>query len=330
MSQLRPLALGELMDRAVSAWRIHWRPLYGLFLAFQLAEYALFKLAQAGLARADPGMDLEELLKLMKSHPDQALTKGLVMLAVTGGVGVFTFYVSQVAGVAGTAYVFPRLTEQGAPSMRASLQRAMRRLGATTGVFTLSVGWTVLVFVLTQIPAAGLMGAAVALADTRAAAVSLGIVGGLASLAGLVVMGVWYLVRFILTSQVVALEDVGTWKAYRRADQLSSGRLGRGTLGIVKVRLTVLITIVGLVVLVVTGVANLPGLALGAYYASLSTGGVVMQPPQYLLVPAELVELTLSSLVAPLFLVFQVMFYLDMRMRREGLDLELGLTRLGA
>jgi hypothetical protein len=44
--------------------------------------------------------------------------------------------------------------------------------------------------------------------------------------------------------------------------------------------------------------------------------------PQMLLVPAELLQVVGQAVFNPLGLVFYAMFYLDMRMRREGLDLE--------
>jgi hypothetical protein len=44
--------------------------------------------------------------------------------------------------------------------------------------------------------------------------------------------------------------------------------------------------------------------------------------PQALLVPVELLQVVGQSFFTPLGLVFSAMFYLDMRMRREGLDLE--------
>ncbi len=50
--------------------------------------------------------------------------------------------------------------------------------------------------------------------------------------------------------------------------------------------------------------------------------------PQALLVPAELFQVVGQSFFTPLALVFSAMFYLDMRMRREGLDLERRLDLL--
>ena len=43
MVDLRPLSLGEIIDRAATIWRTHWKALFKLFLGFQLATYVLMK-----------------------------------------------------------------------------------------------------------------------------------------------------------------------------------------------------------------------------------------------------------------------------------------------
>jgi hypothetical protein len=42
-----------------------------------------------------------------------------------------------------------------------------------------------------------------------------------------------------------------------------------------------------------------------------------------MLVPAQLIQVFVGAMVGPLYVVFQVVFYLDMRVRREGVDLDL-------
>ncbi len=43
MEPLRPLTLGEIIDRAVSFWRTRWRPLFLIYLGWALGGYAAFK-----------------------------------------------------------------------------------------------------------------------------------------------------------------------------------------------------------------------------------------------------------------------------------------------
>jgi hypothetical protein len=84
----------------------------------------------------------------------------------------------------------------------------------------------------------------------------------------------------------------------------------------------------GGVLLMVSLVSALPTLVLGLLYgANLTIGHTVDDVvPQLILVPVQLVQVVLGALVAPLFEALKVMFYVDMRVRREGLDLELKLA----
>ena len=68
--------------------------------------------------------------------------------------------------------------------------------------------------------------------------------------------------------QILAIEDVGAWRAFRRADELSSGRVLAGFMGLVKVRLTVLITVMGGVLLLMSAVATIPTLIVGIIYGA--------------------------------------------------------------
>ena len=52
--------------------------------------------------------------------------------------------------------------------------------------------------------------------------------------------------------------------------------------------------------------------------------------PQLLLIPAQLLQVGAQAVFSPLYLVFGALFYVDMRVRREGLDLELKLEATSA
>jgi hypothetical protein len=72
----------------------------------------------------------------------------------------------------------------------------------------------------------------------------------------------------------------------------------------------------------------MPTLIVGALYGAGFTAGNTLTDvvPLALLVPLQLLQTVLGALVAPLYVVFQTFFYVDMRVRREGLDLELALA----
>ncbi len=99
----------------------------------------------------------------------------------------------------------------------------------------------------------------------------------------------------------------------------------------VKVRATVLITVVAAIVTAVGVVAGLPTLFLQFTYGHLFDPARADPDavPLSLLIPAELLQIFAQSAVGPLYVIFGVMFYLDLRVRREGLDLELKLDARG-
>jgi hypothetical protein len=98
-------------------------------------------------------------------------------------------------------------------------------------------------------------------------------------------------------------------------------------MGLVKMRLMVLITVVALLLLLISVISGAPIFVLRAVYGNLldpAAGDV----PAYLMVPAELLNLAVGAAMYPLYVAFQTIFYADMRARREGLDLELKLKEL--
>jgi hypothetical protein len=329
MIELRPLRLGELLDRSISFWRAHWKPLFRLGVGFQLVQFMLIKAAVLVSQQQLPGLgpELAERLKGDPSSTLRLLGKGGALLF---GVAFTALYVSQLAGSATTMYAYPRLLgRDGGPSVGAAVRGSLARGGVALGAYLLSLAWSALVGLGFLLPGGALTGAA-ALTGARSprAAVALLVLGGLGLALGLIALVLWSIMRFLLTAQVVALEDGGPARVFRRTGELSSGRVGDGVEGVVKLRLTALITVIGLVLLVVGVVASFPTLALGAAYGADYRPGRTANDlvPQFLLVPAELVEVLLGSLVAPLYATFQLVFYVDMRVRREGLDLELKLA----
>lgn len=314
MEELRPLTLGEIIDRAVSFWRTRWRPLFVIYLGWALAGFAAFKasmllatsqypemkaftgsLAEAKFARhADP-------IVLLKGAG--VLSAGLLLYVLVGSLG----------SVAVTRYaVLEYLGVKVAP--REAIREGVRRSPAAIALFTLSMVWTALVVALSMAPGAGL-----AVISVRGESVVGATIGGLLAISGLVVAVLWSILRFFLTSQLVAMEDVPLWRLFVRSGQLTSGRVAPGPFGFVKVRLTVLLTVMGLVILMVSMIGSVPAFVL--QLASLPNN-----PPWFLSVPLELLDTVFTALISPIYVVFQTLVYLDMRTRREGLDLKLKLS----
>jgi len=325
-TDLRPLALGEIVDRTATFWRTHLGALFRLFLGYQLCVYALsksfvllasryFPLFGRGGVQLASNLDAAALLKQYLSACAAAMLLAVAVL-----------WMSWQIGVAGTRYAVTRLTGAPAP-LEDCLRRMWQKFGATTGAFLLSLLWALGISLLCMLPGTvmAVLGALFAFGTTLGLVAVIG--GIILTVLGGVVGLLWYALRFMLVSQVLAMEDVGALGAYRRCGALVRGKLGAGPMGRVALRATLLYTSVLLLVFSVSIVSSMPSFIIQVVF------GHIFDPsrtnpdavPQLLLVPAELFQVGIQALFAPLVMLCAAFFYVDMRVRREGLDLELKL-----
>jgi hypothetical protein len=323
--QLRPLALGELIDRSATFWRAHLRPLFLLCLGFELVNYILGKGVLLVLHRHTSV--LQGGAALQGRSQDEVLGEAGVALLAAGVLLAVLIWSYWLAVIAVTRYVMPLQLGEPARPMD-GLRRGLRQLGTLTATYALSLLWSLGITVLLVLPGGALVGLG-ALALSRGDSSLTSVVGGvfaiggaLLALLGAVAAFLWYLLRFALLAPVLAMEDLPALRAFRRSGELVSGRVGPGFLGRVKVRAMVLITVVSGILVVVSTVSGLPVWIVRFAYGSPLDPTTEAAIPQTLLVPLELLQVVAQSVVTPLALVFYAMFYLDMRMRREGLDLE--------
>ena len=318
MTDLKPMELGEIVDRAAAFWRAHWKRLYALFFAFNLLQYALIKGAQAVSGRWGGLGDVLGALRALTQNPAQlqqrapAASAGLVV--VLGLLLFTTLFVTTAAA----HWVLPAFL--GTPGrVIDGVKHATKKAGTLAGLFLLALGWSVLVLVLCVLP-----GLAFAFAAGALGSMGLLIAAMVVMLLGFVGWGLWFFLRFALWGAVVASEEVSALGAFKRCDALTSGRVGAGLMGLVKMRLMVLITVVASMLLLISLISGAPVLILRGVYGNLLDAAAADVPP-YLLVPAELLNLAVGAVMYPLYVAFQVIFYVDMRTRREGFDLELKL-----
>lgn len=323
---LRPLGLGELLDRSIVFWRAHWKPLFLLTLGFQLAENIL---VVGGQNLSKWVFPLARDMAAVQRVPAEAMRDVIGNLALLTVAVLGALLISQVAGVALSWFAWERMLGRGQPSRGDAFRHAAARLGPTVGAWLLSLGWTAVVSVPLLLPSI-VLGGLTAIAgsgDSRAGVLLLGGLALAAAALGTLVLVLWFVIRFMLLSQIIAIESLGAWAAFRRANALSSGRIAQGVLGLVKVRLTVLITVVGAVLTIVSLVSLIPSLIAGGIWGAGFQPGRMVEDvvPAAVLLPIQLGQTVLSALVAPVYVMFQTWFYADMRVRREGLDLELAL-----
>lgn len=330
IKDLRPLSLGEIIDRCAIFWRAHLVPLFTLGLGFQLIDYIFKKGFVLTLEHFSPLMqNPQQMNARLEDDPLGAMTElGLVVLGAIALMVILTwsYWLSTLVV---TRYVVPiQLGKSALPSD--GLRRGLERLGALTGAYLLSLLWGVGITLLCMVPGLLLLvvGAVLSSVDggsaSRLVGIVLSVIGIIGMSLGWMAALLWYFLRFSVLGPVFAMEDLPAMASFRRSGALLSGRVAPGFLGRVRVRAMILLSAIGGIVIAVTLLFSIPRLLVqGAYGQLTNPSAAAAHPiPQTLLVPVELFEVLGQSIFLPLALVFSAMFYLDLRMRREGLDLE--------
>lgn len=179
------------------------------------------------------------------------------------------------------------------------------------------IGQSLLISLITGLVAVVLIGAAVLLAvviissasDSSTTAVVLAVLAAIILGLGAVVAALFLGVRLSLSSAALILENVGVLDGIRRSWRLTRGSFWR-VLGI--------LVLAGLIQAVVTGL-------LGGIASMVSTVITATAPSQVALATAvtTFIATVLSALILPFTASVTALTYIDLRMRHEGLDVEL-------
>jgi hypothetical protein len=276
------------------------------------------------------------LQERMKSDPTGVLGDFGVMMLASSALWVVLIWSYWLSTIAVSRYVIPvQLGETASPGD--GLRRGLRRLGSFTGAYLLTQLWWLGASLLMILPGGLMFGLGLLLASAGAnsrpatiLSVVLLILGAIIGLLGWLAAIFWYFLRFALLAPVFAMEDLSAVGSFRRSGELISGRIEPGFLGRVKVRAMILFSVVAFILIAVSFVSGLPAwIVRFAYGNPFDPASAANSIPQAILVPVELIQVVGQSFFTPLALVFSAMFYLDMRMRREGLDLERRLEAPG-
>ncbi|MFJ6622112.1 hypothetical protein ACIQOW_31595 [Kitasatospora sp. NPDC091335] len=285
---LRPLTVGELLDGAVTTVRRHWRTV----LAFSLG---LAVVSQAGTV----------LVNLLVKGRTGAATPTLRMLAGLPLDLLLTVFATALLTIVVSRAVLGRPVTAG-EAWRDARPRLLQLLGLT--VFTLLLGPGVILLGLLP-----LIGYSAAGADSDA-------IAGLLTLVALLTapVAIWLWVRFSLAAPALMLEKQGVLTALSRSRRLVRGAWWR-VLGI-----TVLAQILAFITAMIVIVPfQFLGLALG--FESLDGQGLPTTADQG---TAMVILLAVAGIIAgtfttPFIATVGVLVYIDQRIRREALDIEL-------
>jgi hypothetical protein len=317
---LRPLATGELLDRAFLVVRRHFKQLFLVALAFQLVNFVL--------AEAWELLSLAKFPLLIK--PNFSLqgqpTTGEVGGQVLWACGAILFFSGASIGVwqlAIASLSAPPGRQPGSAPVNPGevLGQLTKRLPRLLATLLLELWMLAFFTAMGAVP--GVLAVLVGARMNNLAGLVLGL-GGIV-LGSLVALGVFLVVllRYVLVPQVVVVEDLSGWAALARSSALMRGRSGQRFLELPKIRGSVLLLVIGLVSNAFVLVATIPRLAL-----MFASPDGINHPNSALSLFTKLLSMLGESLATPFGLLVMVLFYLDLRVRREGVDLELAADQL--
>ncbi|MCZ4102425.1 hypothetical protein C8250_018725 [Streptomyces sp. So13.3] len=302
---LRPLGVGEILDGAVSTMRAHWRVVLGISLAVALVTQAVLVVLQ--------GLFLNENSDFNQVQKDPNATSGEILRSAGGalaGSGIAAL-ISLLAMIFATAMLTMVISRAvlGRPvttgeAWRDSRPQLLRLLGLTL----------LLPLIALLIIAAGTVPGIVIIAlGGTGGGIALAVIGGLAAS----VVAIWLSVRWSLASPTLMLEKQGVITSMKRSMKLVRGAWWR-ILG-VQLLAWVLVTIVSMIIqtpfTLIAGAVSGDGMTsfmsenanLGwTFLIVTAIGGVI----------GTAITLPISAGVTAL-------LYMDQRIRREALDIEL-------
>ena len=304
---LRPLGTGELLDRALGICRAQFRQLFLLALGFQVAMQGISKLVELVAYARFPA--LVSFSHVGELPPAAQLLWALPTLTGYFAVSVVLFQ----ASVGAVSLGGPASTQLESFSASRCWERLRPRLGALLATLLFE-----LVLLGAQVALGLLPVGLAALNAARDGSLDALVLLALGTLLSLLLAPAIFLVgflRYLLVPSCVVVEGLSGPRAIRRSIQLMRAGRARWTMG-PKLRASLVLLVVALVVNAVTLIADAPRSLLVFSHAG-GTGSL----PLYLL--AELVSLTAKTAVYPFGMVALALFYLEVRVRREGIDIAL-------
>lgn len=301
---LRPLGVGEILDGAVSTMRAHWRTVLGISLTVAVVTEIVVVLLQGLVldgadteALDDPSATASELARALG---DTMLSSGVVLLVTLLGTIVATALLTMVTS---RAVLGKSVTT--AEAWRDARPQLPKLFGLTL----------LLPLIAAAVAAVGtLPGVLIAVAGATDAGVSLAVLGGL----GAAVAALWLMIRFSLASPALMLEKQGIKKSMARSAKLVRGSWWR-VFGIQLLAAIIANVIASIIVIPFTLIA-------GAVSGDGVTGFLDGSTGDFgwtFLIVSGVGSVIGSMLTFPITAGVTVLLYIDQRIRREALDLEL-------
>jgi hypothetical protein len=313
---LHPLSFGTIIGSSFRVMRRNPAPTFGMSVLL----YGFVTLVYAGLMGL---LFTQVIMRLSSAAVDDQSD------ILSGGVGLFVLAALVPTSLALVATAFlqglislevSRATLGEKLKTRGLWRLAKGRLG-TMALWALVLTGAIVIFVVVALIATSLVFAAGISSTSGSNAVVSALAGfgiTMAIILGFVVVGSWLGIKTSLVPSVIVLERLSLWQSVSRSWQLTKGNFWR-TFGtqlligvIINMASSVITTPISFVGGIIIGVTNPTADAetsIGAYVVLLLVSGIVT-----ILTGAIGLVMTSASLA---------LIYIDIRMRKEGLDLEL-------
>jgi hypothetical protein len=314
---LRPLTTSELIDRGFALYRAHFAGFLLLALLCQSAPL----LGQIVVTALKLNPTQNELLE----NPATFFTKIGVMTAITLVAQVIVFCFEVVI----TYYIADAYLGK-IPSLKESLRKFTACVPSSIWTCVLNRVLIGLTFFFPALAISGLYFYALfhppltfvpILVFAGAAVVLL-----VASMAPVLIV----FMRLMITVPALALEGCSGWKAIKRSAILVRYDPGLGILYWGEMRLSFLLLPLFIIELLILSLTSLP-LTLHQIGEVMrhGSGGQIAPPPDSILILSQILTFLAGSLILPLYPIATTLFYYDIRIRREGFDLEFMAGQLG-
>lgn len=307
MQERLPRSAGEILSDALAVLRRHFKALVLLALPFCAVDLILREGGQSAL---------QSLRAVLMQDPDLINVDGVLELAATaaGGLGliigsavVLQLLFAGLVALAGNAW-------HGQELLAGVALDAMARRGAAL-IFT-ALLFMVVVTAILFVPV-GLVAVLAAVGGPLAA-----IVAGILAAGVVVVAFIFFTLRWGLYTQAVVLEGRFGPGAFARSAELMAGR-GVPLFEGAKFRLSILLLIAFALSGTLQSLFAIPRLAVAAATGWSFVDGMppLASMPLWFIIPFGLLEVVTNALVMPFSSVLLTLFYFDLRVRYEALDL---------
>jgi Membrane domain of glycerophosphoryl diester phosphodiesterase len=301
---LRPLTLGELLDRSFSLYRRH----FWLFVGIMALPSLLALAFGIVVALFNPQPVSPESVAAGETSPEEIM--GAVVWFAMAMVGMLVVYFITYAVALGATTVAVSELYMGRPVTIRAAYLPLRG----------KVGRLALLLILVSIRLFGIFLLAIAGVGVAGAVTALGspIAGGLLMIAGLfsaLVLWIWMVLRYAVAVPAAVLEDETAGRAIRRSIELTRGSLGRV---FVLLLFTMVVTYAVLTIFQ------------GPFLMAAMMAGPEGSMAFWMNLLGTITGSIGGAFTGPLMIVAFAVLYYDLRVRQEGLDLNVMIANLEA